>query len=58
MNNPALFLTAAAHEMKGLNLKDQHKQNAAISIPSFFPIVWTQYFLTDRGNEWGLKTLF
>lgn len=30
MNNPALpalFSTATAHEMKGLNLKDQHKQN-------------------------------
>ena len=62
MNNPAppaFFLKAAAHERKGLNLKDQHKQHLQqFLLLASFPIVWRQYFFTDRGNEWSLETLF
>lgn len=55
MNNPAppaLFLRAAAHDMKGLNLEDQQKQNLRkFLLPVSSSCCLTQDFLTDRGNE-------
>lgn len=48
MNNPAppaLFWRAAAHDMKGLNLEDQQKQFAEISVTSFFFLLSDTRFL-------------
>lgn len=55
MNNPAppvLFLRAAAHDKKGLNLEDQQKQNLQqFLLPVLSSCCLTQGFLTDRGDE-------
>lgn len=56
MNNPAppaLFLTGAAHEMKGLNLKDQHKQNLQqfLLLVSFLLSERNIFLLTEEMNE-------
>lgn len=53
MNNPALFLTAAAHEMKGLNLKDQHKQKMQqfLFLVSFLLSEHNISLLTEEMNE-------